>query len=82
MVEKRKPLDPNEVHVEPYCQKMQVLDNWEIVPIPTVETLCIEEIQYQSAASTGTTNKKARSDDLRDVVLDLESYCVCEWTSQ
>jgi len=82
MVEKRKPLDPNEVHVQPYCQKMQVLDNCEIVAIPTVETICIEEIQYPTSASTGTSNKKAKREDLRDVVADLESYCICEWTSQ
>lgn len=82
MVEKRKPLDADEVHVQPYCQKMQVLDDWEIVPIPTVDTICIEEIQYPTSASTRTSNMKAKRDDLRDVMSDLESYCICEWTSQ
>lgn len=83
MVEKRKPLDPNEIHVEPYCQKMQVLDNWEIVPIATVETICIEEIQYPTSAFTGIDDKrKSKRDEFRDVVSDLESYCICEWTSQ
>lgn len=85
MVEKRKPLDENALHVEPYCQKMQVLDNWEIVPIPTVETICIEELQYPTSTSIGTNKRRGkRADDGegRDVISDLESYCICEWTSQ
>lgn len=82
MVEKRKPFDPNEVHVEPYCQKMQVLDNWDIVPVNTVETICIKEIQFPTPSLGLPNNRKAKRDDLRDVVQDLESYCICEWTSQ
>ena len=87
MVEKRKPKDPSEPdYVLPYCQKMQVLDDWSIVPIMTVPTISIEEKQYAtstaSSTSEGSNNKRLlRSRDERDVVSDLESYCICEWTS-
>jgi len=82
MVEKRKPYDPNEVHVEPYCQKMQVLDNWDIVPVPSVETLCIEEILFPTPSYASKDKRNAKRDDARDVIQELESYCICEWTSQ
>lgn len=81
MVEKRKPADTNALHVKPYCQKMQVLDDWEIVPIKSVETVCIEEMQFPTSKSTMNPTKHKRRFD-RDVVADLESYCICEWTSQ
>lgn len=79
MVEKRKPADTNALHVKPYCQKMQILDDWKIVPIPAVETVCIEEVQFPT--SSAKPNKLLKRDN-RDVVADLESYCICEWTSQ
>jgi len=77
MVEKRQPLDPDVVHVEPYCQKMQVLDNWEIVPIPSVETINIEEIQYPTSKPNNDKVKRFS----RDIISDLQSFCICEWTS-
>lgn len=86
MVEKRKPADQSAIHIQPYCQMMQVLDNWDIVPIPTVEKLCIEEIQYPTSTATGVSKKhyerKREQEQGNDVVSDLESYCICEWTSQ
>ena len=87
MVEKRKPADDSHIHVQPYCRKMQVLDSWEIVPIQTVEALYIEEVQFPTPGSTSTLYSsdkrrvRARGED-RDVVSDLESFCICEWTSQ
>lgn len=83
MVEKRQPSAPSGVqYVQPYCQMMQVLDDWSIVPIGTVSTIPINEIQYQTstslAAPSGTSKVKRGQ---RDIVSDLESYCICEWTS-
>lgn len=80
MVEKRKPMDNSSDYVQPYCQKMQVLDDWSIVPIYTEEPICIDEVQYPSASSVDVKKRVLRRDE-RDVVADLESYCICEWTS-
>ncbi|ETI25532.1 hypothetical protein G647_02305 [Cladophialophora carrionii CBS 160.54] len=76
MVEKRKPED----NVEPYCQQMQVLNNWQIMPIPDVPTICIEESDYNSAAATGggrLTRRKRNG----NTVQQLGSNCICEWFS-
>lgn len=73
MVEKRKP-DQN---VQPYCQQMQVLNNWQIMPIPTVPTICIEEDEFGAAATANSGNKIKRG----DTVQQLGSNCVCEWFS-
>ncbi|KAK5072000.1 hypothetical protein LTR51_006484 [Lithohypha guttulata] len=87
MVEKRRPSDPAvEDYVKPYCQMMQVLDDWSIEPIETVPTICIEEVLYTTSSATATSNARRLLrgrdyDDERDVVGDLESYCICEWTS-
>lgn len=84
MVEKRKPVDDANDYVQPYCQKMQVLDDWTIAPIYDVPTIGIEEILYTTssmvASPTGTSRRLLKKAD-RDVVADLESYCICEWTS-
>lgn len=69
MLEKRKPGG----NVPPYCQKMQVLDDWDIVPIPTVAPIWITENDYDGP------NKKLRRDS--DTTSQLESNCVCEWIS-
>lgn len=86
MVEKRKPINPHVTdYVQPYCQKMQILWDWNIVPIETVPTICIEEVQYTLPTSSATStahNKMLRKRGERDAVSDLESYCICEWTSQ
>lgn len=79
MVEKRKPADDSVDHVQPYCQKMQVLDDWSIVPIYSEPTICIEEVQYPTSTDNG--EKRLVRKAQRDVVSDLESYCICEWTS-
>ena len=73
MVEKRKPHN----NIQPYCQQMQVLNNWQIVAIPDVPTICIEESEYNPAASTGG-NKIRRGPD---TVQQLGSNCICEWFS-
>lgn len=84
MVEKRKPVDNSNDYVQPYCQKMQVLDDWTIAPIGDVPTIGIEEVLYTTssmvASPTGSARKLLKRVD-RDVVADLESYCICEWTS-
>lgn len=84
MVEKRKPQDNStDDYVQPYCQMMQVLDDWSIVPIYSQPPIEIDEIQYP--ASTPAPGLKRSlpfsPTDERDVVADLESYCICEWTS-
>jgi hypothetical protein len=76
MVEKRKPED----NVQPYCQQMQVLNNWQILPIPDVPTICIEESDYKSAAATGDS-RRTRSKRNGDTVQQLGSNCICEWFS-
>lgn len=79
MVEKRKPMDNTTDYVQPYCQQMQVLDDWSIEPIWTVPQICIDEVLYPS--TIGVDTKRVMGRDSRDVVADLESYCICEWTS-
>ena len=76
MVEKRKP-DNN---VPPYCQQMQVLNNWQIMPIPTVPTICIEESNYIQATSTGSSRMARRKRD-SSTVQELSSNCLCEYFS-
>ncbi|OQU97627.1 hypothetical protein CLAIMM_03528 [Cladophialophora immunda] len=61
MVEKRKPSS----NVKPYCQKMQVLNNWQILPVPNAAVVSIQE--------RGFSGKK------RDTATDYRSNCVCEW---
>jgi hypothetical protein len=75
MVEKRKPDD----NVQPYCQQMQVLNNWQIVAIPDIPTICITESDYQASA-TGGSRMAARKRD-PDTVSQLASNCICEWFS-
>lgn len=85
MVEKRKPADGGDPddYVQPYCQMMQVLDDWSIEPITTMPTVCIEEKLYATSTTSATNDKRALQPRWveRDVVSDLESYCICEWTS-
>lgn len=85
MVEKRMPADAadQDDYVKPYCQLMQVLDDWSIEAITTMPTICIEEKLYPTSTTTATNNKRALRRDWteRDAVSDLESYCICEWTS-
>lgn len=83
MVEKRQPASPVGVpYVQPYCQKMQVLDDWSIEPIMTVPTIAIDEVLYTTSTSIVSPSQNSNSQSgVRDVVADLESYCICEWTS-
>ncbi|KIX03087.1 uncharacterized protein Z518_06637 [Rhinocladiella mackenziei CBS 650.93] len=76
MVEKRKP----ENNIQPYCQQMQVLNNWQIVPIPEIPTICIEESEYTPAASTGGSRMAIRKRG-PDTVQQMGSNCICEWFS-
>jgi len=80
MLEKRKPGQ----NIQPYCQQMQVLNDWQIMPIPGVPTICIEETEYPSAAAataTGSSKRWFRRRDEDDTTALLESNCVCEWLS-
>ncbi|KAJ9610589.1 hypothetical protein H2200_005366 [Cladophialophora chaetospira] len=76
MVEKRKPDD----NVQPYCQQMQVLNNWQILPIPDIPTICVEESDYSAAAATGGSKTAIRRRD-GDTVQQMASNCICEWFS-
>lgn len=73
MVEKRKP-DNN---VQPYCQQMQVLNNWQIMPIPDIPTIPIEEKEYDANGSRRMALRKRSA----DTVQQLGSNCICEWFS-
>jgi hypothetical protein len=77
MVEKRKPHG----NIEPYCQQMQVLNNWQIMPIPDVPTICIDETEF--AKPTGSNRLVRRKTKLqkKDSTQELESNCICEWFS-
>ncbi|OAL36314.1 hypothetical protein AYO20_04472 [Fonsecaea nubica] len=77
MVEKRKP-DNN---VQPYCQQMQVLNNWQIMPIPNVPTVCIEESDYGTPTSGADSRRRMMSKRSYNTVDQLGSNCICEWFS-
>jgi hypothetical protein len=64
--EKRKPSG----NIQPYCQQMQVLDNWQIVPIAT-------EISVPEAGAVEFSARQRfrRSQDDPNIRED----CVCEW---
>lgn len=76
MVEKRKPDD----NVQPYCQQMQVLNNWQIMPIPDVPTICIEELDF-GPIPTGNSRMGKRGTDIGTTVQQLGSNCICEYSS-
>jgi len=61
---------------------MQVLNDWQIVPIPTVSTVAIEESEYTTTAvATAGNSKRAAVEGTPDTVEELGSNCVCEWYS-
>jgi len=74
MVQKRKPGS----NVPPYCQQMQVLNNWQIMPIPTVPTVTIDESEY-APQSTSPSRRAVRPRS--DMTEQLGSNCICEWFS-
>ncbi len=76
MLEKRKP----SANVPPYCQQMQVLNNWQIMPIPNIPTIAIEEKDY-AAATSGSKKRHAAPSESSDTMQELGSNCVCEWFS-
>lgn len=77
MVEKRKP----GVNIQPYCQQMQVLNNWQIMPIPDVPTIAIQESEFAPAAITGGSKRAVRR-RAPDTIQQLGSNCICEWFSE
>jgi len=74
MVEKRKPDD----NVPPYCQQMQVLNDWQIVPIPNVPTVAIAESEYSATATSARRRMVKRGPDAAQ---EMGSNCICEWFS-
>ena len=82
MIEKRKPQN----NIQPYCQQMQVLNNWQIVPIPLIPTICIEETEFAAPTSSPTSNGKRWEEYVAkrnaQTQTQLESNCICEWLSQ
>ncbi len=68
--EKRKPGGNS----APYCQQMQVLDNNQIVPVPSVARILIQETEDIDAPYR---NRFRRRGDIEDVSRD----CCCEWIS-
>ncbi|KAI1629687.1 hypothetical protein EDD37DRAFT_64865 [Exophiala viscosa] len=78
MLEKRKPGQ----NIQPYCQQMQVLNDWQIVPIPTVQTIAVEELEStQSASATATSGGSRLAIRKRDSTEGVGSNCLCEWFS-
>lgn len=84
MVEKRKPHE----NIEPYCQQMQVLDNWQVVAIPGVDVIEIEEEEFEDYAVgtgkrrrsiSGISGQSLAKRDEQEIIQDLESLCICEW---
>ncbi|KAK6379212.1 hypothetical protein LTS17_006130 [Exophiala oligosperma] len=74
MVQKRKP-DNN---IQPYCQQMQVLNNWQIMPIPTIATIAIEESEFAPSSTSPARWAIRRGTDSTQ---QLNSNCICEWFS-
>ncbi len=74
MIEKRKPTG----NVGPYCEQMQVLNDWQIVPLPDVEPLRIEEEKFGDAQGHVAGSARVRR---RALVDQLRSKCVCEWVN-
>ncbi|ERF75254.1 hypothetical protein EPUS_00046 [Endocarpon pusillum Z07020] len=68
--EKRKPRG----NVPPYCQQMQVLDSGEIVPVPYVAQISVQEIEDMD---DDNQNRFRRRGDAED----LSRGCACEWIS-
>lgn len=84
MVEKRKPHD----NIDPYCQQMQVLDSWQVVPLPGVDVVEIDEVEFEDyeagtnkfkRSPLGSIGKSLVKRDEQDIISDLESLCICEW---
>lgn len=84
MVEKRKPHE----NIDPYCQQMQVLDNWMVVPIPGVDIVEIDEAEFEDyrqgtskarRSLAGSRGQSLVKRDEEDIISDLESLCICEW---
>jgi hypothetical protein len=74
MVEKRKPDD----NATPYCQQMQVLNDWQIMPIPDIPIINIDESEFSEAQPTSRRLLKRRGGDTTQ---QLNSNCICEWFS-
>ena len=66
--EKRKPIG----NVPPYCQQMQVLDNGEIVPVPSVAKIPVQEIEDMDAYNRNRFRRRGDAED-------LSRGCACEW---
>jgi hypothetical protein len=78
MVEKRKP----QSNITPYCQQMEVMKDWAIVPKKGVPTVCIQETEYaqpSGASKRWTSPRFERRDD--STVQEMQSMCICEWIS-
>ncbi|RMZ80784.1 hypothetical protein DV737_g2868, partial [Chaetothyriales sp. CBS 132003] len=69
MVEKRKPVG----NVAPYCQQMQVLSNWQIVPITSVPTIAIQESDFAQPTGSRRRWSLAHRLKLREPVYQDES---------
>lgn len=82
MVEKRKPHD----NIEPYCQQMEVQQDWSVTPYVGADTIEIDEAEFEDysppSAKRSTPGSRGLSLKKRDenaIIGDLESLCICEW---
>ncbi|KAF7511711.1 hypothetical protein GJ744_003874 [Endocarpon pusillum] len=68
--EKRKPRG----NVPPYCQQMQILDNGDIVPAPSVAQISVQEIEDMDDYNRNRFRRRGDAED-------LSRGCACEWIS-
>lgn len=77
MVEKRMPAN----NINPYCQKMQVLPNWDVCPAPGVPIVKIQESEIGYPQPTSSNSKRSLLFARHDYTKVLNSNCICEWMS-
>lgn len=78
MIEKRRPED----NTQPYCQRMQVLADWQVVPNEDNQMVFINESDYSTSPATAGSRKRGLANlQVRETTNELKSNCVCEWMS-
>lgn len=70
--EKRKPGG----NIAPYCEQMQILDDWRIVPAVGVANITVPEAGSEDTSLLSGKRLARRQDDI-----DLSQTCACEWIS-
>lgn len=70
--EKREPNG----NIQPYCEQMQILNNWEIVPRDAISRIPVREVGSEETSPFVSRRLGRRGDDFH-----LHQTCACEWIS-